>query len=109
MSIKYIGDSHKASAGELRTTHAKVLAQNACPFIIAKVQAVDQYEEVFGKTMPFSTAWVTLELFDAGSDIQRRRIPKQEKRGGLDLAKARKDALDLAMNAAIKEILHELE
>ncbi len=109
LATEYIGDSQKAAGTELRAKHAKVLARNACPFIIAKVQAVDQYDEVYGKKTAYSTVSVILELFAADSRSPRVTVPKQELRGSLSLGKARKDALDLAMDEAIKEIMHELE
>jgi len=108
-SIEYLGDSQKASGTELQAKHAKVLAQNNCPFIIAKIQAVDQQHEVYGRIMPLSTVTVSLDFFDAGSRNPRKTVTKQTPKSSMVLAKARKDALELAMEKAVKEMLHELE
>ena len=109
LSVEYLGDSQKASGTELRAKHAKLLAQHACPFIIAKVQAVDESRDIRGATVPFSTVSLNLNLFDPGRGSPKTTVTKQEPRGSQSLAKARKDALDLAMAQAIEEMLHALE
>jgi hypothetical protein len=108
-SVEYLGDSQRASGSELRAKHADVLAQNACPLMLVKVQAMDENRDIAGATMPYSTVSLSLVLFDAGSSDPRRQVIARKTRGSLNPAKARKDALDLAMDEAIKEMRHELD
>jgi len=108
-STEYLGDSQRASGSELRVKHAKVLARHSCSFMLVKVQAKDEIRDIAGAMMPYSTVSLSLVLFDTGSSDPRKQVISRETRGSLNPAKARKDALDLAMDEAIKEMLHELD
>ena len=74
-----------------------------------KVQAKDETRDIAGAAMPFGTVSLSLVLYDAGSNDPRKQAISRKTRGSLNPAKARKDALDLAMDEAIKEMRHELK